>query len=83
MISMLQPLPIGNAIRIFLTPLNEAKYWRVLRKGSDSFTGYNDTDAILVHEGDDKTILDSLSLLNNVMAFYRAYYFVDNTNFSI
>lgn len=82
MISILQPLPIGNAIRVFLTPPSAARYWRVLRKGSDSFTGFNDPDALLVCEGDDKTFLDTSSLQNNVMAFYKVYYRLNNNTWS-
>lgn len=78
MISILQPISVGNAIRIFLTPPTGAVYWRILRKGSDSFTGFNDPDALLVNECSEKTILDTSSLLNNVMAFYKVYYRLSN-----
>lgn len=78
MITILQPLPIGNAIRVFLTPPSTARYWRVLRKGADTFSGYNDPDALLVSECSEKTILDTSSLLNNVMAFYKVYYRLSN-----
>ena len=54
MISMLQPLIAGNAIRVFIEPITGAKYWRVLKKASDTFSGHDDQSAVLVYEGDEK-----------------------------
>lgn len=77
MITMIQPLPIGNALRVFLQPTAGAIIWRVLRKGSDTFTGPTDPDAIVAYEGDEIVFVDSAFLTNEVMAFYRPYYSVD------
>ena len=77
MISMVQPLPAGNAVRLFLTPPAGATYWRVLRMGSDDFTGPNDLDfAMLAYEGDEKVILDreTAGLPNGTMLFWKPYY---------
>lgn len=77
MITMIQPLPIGNALRVFLQPTAGAVIWRVLRKGANTFTGEADPDAVIAYEGDGKIFVDSSFLLNEVMAFYRPYYSVD------
>jgi hypothetical protein len=74
MISIIRPLPIGNALRLFIEPPSGAIYWRVLRKGSDTFTGVDDTSALVVFEGDLKCIVDTESLPNEQMAFYKPFY---------
>lgn len=77
MISMVQPLHVGNALRLFIEPLAGAVRWRVLRKGSDTFAGPEDPSALVVYEGDERVFVDSASLPNEVMAFYRPYYTTD------
>lgn len=79
MISMIQPVSAGNALRVFLNPPSDAVAWRVLRKGSDSFVDENDTSAIVAYEGNEKVFVDVKFLQNEVMAFYKAFYF-DGTN---
>jgi hypothetical protein len=75
MISIIRPLPIGNALRIFVEPPAGAKYWRVLRKASDTFDGGPDDDyALKVYEGDEKSFVDAASLPNEQMAFYKPFY---------
>lgn len=76
MISTVWPLPIGTALRLFLSPPAGAVRWRILRKGTDSFTGPDDPSAFVAYEGDDKVVLDTASLRNDVMAFYRPYYWI-------
>lgn len=75
MITLIQNLYAGNALRLFLEPPIGAVSWRVLRKGSDSFTDQNDTSAFVAYEGDEKIIVDAESLNNEVMAFYRPFYY--------
>lgn len=76
MISMVHSLRAGNAIRLYLDPPDGAKYWRVLKKGSDSFTGFDDAAALVVYEGDEKVVVDADkdSLPNEIMVFYRPFY---------
>lgn len=75
MISIIRPLPIGNALRIFVEPPTGAKYWRVLRKASDTFEGGPDDEyATAVYEGENKSFVDALSLPNEQMAFYKPFY---------
>lgn len=78
-ISFVQPLHIGNAIRLFLEPPADAVSWRVLKMGSDNFGGHDDLDyAILVYEGEERVIVDAEHLRNEVKVFYRPYY-LDST----
>lgn len=74
MISMILPLSVGNALRVFLEPPSDAVKWRLLRKGADSFSGHDDPGAFLVHEGNEKFVVDSEFLQNDIPQFYRAYY---------
>jgi hypothetical protein len=74
-IAMVQPLPAGTAIRLFLEPPTGAKYWRVLKMGSDSFGGPDDLDyALIAYEGDERVFVDAEYLQNEVMAFYKPFY---------
>lgn len=77
MISMVQPLHVGNALRLFLEPPAGALAWRVLRKGSDTFAGHDDPSALVAYEGNDRVIVDSTALTNEVRAFYRPFYTSD------
>jgi hypothetical protein len=74
MISMIAPLAAGNALRVFLEPPPFARRWRLLRKLSDSFTGQDDPDAVVVHDGGDKPVLDIAGLVNGTLYFYRPFY---------
>jgi hypothetical protein len=74
MIFTVRPLYSGNALHLSLVPPTGATQWRVLRKGSDDFTGEGDPDAYVAYEGSDRSIVDSHALQNELPAFYRAYY---------
>lgn len=74
---MVQPLYVGNALRLFLEPPAGATSWRVYRKASDTFTGMDDPSALLVHDGNDKVFVDAHFLQNEVMAFYKPWYSAD------
>lgn len=82
MITMVQPLHVGNALRLFVQPPAGAVRWRILRKGSDTFSGHDDTGALVAYEGDETVVVDAASLMNEVMAFYRPFYTTDGTNWS-
>lgn len=75
MITTVQPIHAGNALRLFLEPPTGAVSWRVLRKGSDTFTTHEDDTAFLAYEGDEKVIVDARYLKNEQMAFYKPFYF--------
>lgn len=71
---MLVPLPIGNALKIFLVPPADALSWRVLRKGTGDFAGEADPAAVLAYEGDEAYVVDAFSLQNGVAMYYCAFY---------
>ena len=74
-ISMINPIPAGNALRVFIVPPAGAVYWRVMKMGSDAFTGPEDLDfAVIAYEGDEKAFVDCEGLINEHMVFYRPYY---------
>lgn len=75
MISFIQPIPIGNALRIFITPVFGAKKWRVLRNASGVFTGYNDAGASIVYEGIERVVLDTQALTNGQTYHYGLFWF--------
>jgi len=78
MITMVQPLHAGNALRVFLTPPSDAVEWKLLRKGSGSFSGHDDPGAFLAYRGDDRVIVDVQAVPNEIAQFYCAFYTKDN-----
>lgn len=76
MIARLHPLPVGNAIRVFLSPPVGASRWRVLRRDDVGFGDAFDPGAKLVYHGDDPSFLDLESLRNGRVVFYRPYYLI-------
>jgi hypothetical protein len=74
MISLVYALPVGNALRVFLNPIDGAVRWRVLRKEVDTFSGADDADAATVLDGTDRSALDYAGLVNGVEYWYAAYY---------
>ena len=69
MISLAQPLPIGNAIRLLLSP--DSSVWRLLRKDVASFTGFDDPDAYVVRDGGfELAVVDDFFLNNGQSYFY-------------
>jgi len=76
MISMVQPLHVGNALRLHLRPPAGALRWRVVRRADPAFSGpAPDPAQVVVYEGAENVFLDTAFLMNGVMVFYRAYYF--------
>lgn len=73
-ISLIQSVPVGNALRLFLSPPAAAKSWRVLRRPSDAFSGHDDPGAYVAYEGKEKAVTDAFGLYNGVEFFYRVYY---------
>lgn len=74
MVVFLQPLPIGDAVRVLLAPPAGAELSRVLRKTADTFTGEEDPDAAVVYEGDDRYFVDRQTLTNGTAYYYKAYH---------
>lgn len=75
-ISLVQSLPIGNALRLFITPPPGALWWRVRRRTvATAFTGPDDGGAALVADQCvDNVVLDDIALVNDIAYFYRVYY---------
>lgn len=73
MISLIQNLPVGNAVRVFITPAIGVTKWRVLRKSADTFTGFDDPSAYVLDESDNVAIVDATGLMNGSTYFYRDY----------
>jgi hypothetical protein len=76
MISFLQPLPIGNAVKVLLAPPDGASV-RVLRKPTDDISGYNDVSAALVYQGDGPYFVDVATLTNGTPYYYKPFYTLD------
>lgn len=79
MINLIQPIPVGNALRLFIEPPVGSTYWRVLRKAADNFTGPDDSSAHVAYEGDEKIFVDAQYLQNEQMVFYKVYYRTGNS----
>lgn len=77
MISLVQPLHIGNAIRLHFAPPVGARFWRVLRKETDDIVGYDDPSAFLVYEGSEDAAIDSMLLRNGIRQFYQPFWTAD------
>lgn len=77
MLSRIEPLAVGNALRVFFEPPAGALQVRLLRKVSDTFSGHDDAQARLVFAGDPvNSVVDSSNLQNGTTYFYRAYYLI-------
>lgn len=76
MISLIQPLPAGNALRIFREVPAGASQYRLLRKVSNTFSGQDDPDALVVSTNGDRAVVDLEGLNNGTLYYYRPYYFV-------
>lgn len=82
MIAMIQPLPVGNALRLFIQPPTGAVRWKVLRNGSGNFSGHDDGSSIVAYEGDSHVTVDAAFLQNEVMAFYKPFYTSDGVTWT-
>lgn len=74
-ITFIQPIPVGNALRIFITPPLGAKKWRLLRNANGVFSGYNDLGASVIHDGIERVVLDTQALINGTTYHYGLFWF--------
>ena len=79
MISFVYPIPVGNALRVLLMPPALASRWKLLRKGSDDISGVDDPLALVISEGCEKCVTDTLGLINDVPVYYQAFYLFGST----
>lgn len=80
MISLLSPLPVGNAVRITLDGIPAtATRWRLLRNVTGAFPAYNDPASIVVldsNAGDPLQLVDfAAGLVNGTLTYYQVFYF--------
>ena len=74
MISMVQALPAGNAIRLFVEPPAGAERWRLLRRQDANFADPFDPDATVVTVATGVgSILDFDGLVNGITYFYAEF----------
>jgi hypothetical protein len=74
MISFVVPLPIGNALKVFLAPPADAISWRILRNGTGVFPGETDPASFVAYEGTDNYLIDVQFLQNGIQTYYCAFY---------
>lgn len=73
----IEPLAVGNALRVHVKPPAGTDYMRLLRNQTGAFSGPNDAGATLVWDGDGgapEAILDASGLINGATYHYRLYY---------
>lgn len=74
MIAMLEPLSVGNAIRVVLDPPNDSLYWTVLRNTTGEFPSVNDPASQIVYTGKVTAPLDFSNLTNGTTYYYCPFY---------
>lgn len=82
MISLVQPLHIGNALRLHFVPPAGARVWRVLRKETNDIGGHDDPTAFRVYEGSEDVLIDSMLLKNGVEQFYKPFWTTDGVTWT-
>lgn len=80
MISLLKPLPVGNAVQITVDSLPAtAVHWRLLRNTTGLFPAFNDSLSVVVTDsnaGDPLQLIDTADgLINGTVTFYQLFYF--------
>lgn len=73
-IILCQAVPVGNAIRLMLSPPTGAIRCVLLRKMADTFTGWNDVGAVVVYSGTpESAAMDWTGLTNGFAYYYKLY----------
>jgi hypothetical protein len=81
---MVEPLPAGNAVRVFMAPPSTAKQWALLRKLTNDISGIADPGAFTVYRGSQlQVVLDTdPQLVNGTAYFYEEFDSTDAVNFT-
>lgn len=79
MISSITSPAAGNALQIQLCPPAGCRRWRLLRSTASVIPAFNSPNMVLVHDGREKTVLDTAKLINGTTVYYRAFYFVNGS----
>ena len=74
MIVMLEPLSVGNAIRVILDPPCGSVYWTILRNTTGVFPSVTDPASQIVYTGKNKAALDFCGLTNGTTYYYCPFY---------
>jgi len=82
MITTVQPLYAGNAVRLFVAHPVDAIAWKVLRNASGVFSGVDDAGATLVYHGIDDVFIDALALGNDTLYYWGIFYTADNVTWT-
>lgn len=78
-ISLLQPLHIGNAVRVFIAPPAGTVRLKVLRKTVNAFIDHGDIAAFVIEDGVERVVLDTDALVNGVIHYYALFVFDGTT----
>lgn len=73
MLTSAQAMPVGNAVRLELSPADGIVYSKVLRKASLPFTGANDAGATVIAAATFETELLDLAPNNGTLYYYKDY----------
>lgn len=80
MVVAVNPLSIGNALRITLAPPPGSKSWVLLRNTTGTFSGPTDPAATIVAaQSNEKVLYDVVGLANGTQYFYQAFYWNGTT----
>lgn len=72
-----QALSCGNATRLTIRPTRGESRWRVLRKGANEFSGWDDPSAMLISDASELQVTDAFALTNGVTYWYAIYGFLN------
>lgn len=76
MLTMIEPLAIGDALRVFWSAPTNAARTIVLRKATNDISGPADTGAKVVHDSRDTDVVSALDIgaVNGTTFYYRDYH---------
>ena len=75
MIYYVRSLPAGTSVQVWLTPPSGTRRTRVLRRGSDAFSSWDDPGAAVVLDtADEEVFVDAQGLVNGQLVYYKPYY---------
>jgi hypothetical protein len=77
------PMPVGNALKVFMGPSEGAIQWALMRNTTGTFVGPVDPLSTLVYAGDQSTcVVDVRKLVNGVTYSYCLFSTVDGENWT-
>ncbi|MFM0165764.1 hypothetical protein PQR39_35710 [Paraburkholderia sediminicola] len=77
------PLPVGNALKVFMAPESGAVQWRLMRNTTGTFAGPTDPASMAIYTGDQSTyVVDVFALTNGVAYSYCLFSTLDGENWT-